>query len=447
MTDDPALAQLLRRAGLPDDLGELDACWPGSTPLRARGQDDAWLELVGQDLPDALGCRAAGTPRGLAAGHSRPARSGRGSQGLRRVLRERGVDGFVLMRTDEHGSEYLPGYAERVAWLTGFTGSAAQAAVLMDRATVLSDGRYTVQLEQQVDDALFERRHLVEQPLSSLAGGASAARRAAGVRSVARPPGRARSPGSGREGQGRHAGGPRPQPGRCRLVRSAAAADRPGAGCTTSAMPARAVPTSGSGSAASSPIRRRICCCSRPRTSIAWLLNVRGGDISFNPLVLSYLLLDRTGSAAGLSTPANCPRDCSCRTRSASSRSKRSRRSCGRLHGRTVLADPAATHVGFLERLKSAGAKLVEADDPCVLAKAQKNPIELRGAADAQRREEPRSPAFWPGSTGQPLDGSVDEAGAADRLEQERAKDPLFRGPASIRSRPTAPTPPSRTTG
>ena len=68
------------------------------------------------------------------------------------------MDGFVLMRTDEHGSEYLPGYAERVAWLTGFTGSAAQAAVLMDRATVLSDGRYTVQLDQQVDPALFERR-------------------------------------------------------------------------------------------------------------------------------------------------------------------------------------------------------------------------------------------------------------------------------------------------
>ena len=94
-----------------------------------------------------------------------PNRAARLAQ-LRAALRERGVDGFVLMRTDEHGSEYLPGYAERVAWLTGFTGSAAQAAVLMDRATVLSDGRYTVQLEQQVDPALFERRHLVDAPLT-----------------------------------------------------------------------------------------------------------------------------------------------------------------------------------------------------------------------------------------------------------------------------------------
>ena len=143
-------------------------CWPGSTPLRPRGRTDAWLELIGQDLPDALVAALRSTPRGLAADRSRgpPDRAQR-LAGLRRVLRERGVDGFVLMRTDEHGSEYLPGYAERVAWLTGFTGSAAQAAVLMDRATVLSDGRYTVQLEQQVDDTLFERRHQVEQPLTA----------------------------------------------------------------------------------------------------------------------------------------------------------------------------------------------------------------------------------------------------------------------------------------
>ena len=110
------------------------------------------------------------------------------------------------MRTDEHGSEYLPGYAERVAWLTGFTGSAAQAAVLMDRATVLSDGRYTVQLDQQVDPALFERRHLVDAAADALAGGASAAGCAAGLRPLAGAPRRAGPAGSRRQGQGRRAG-------------------------------------------------------------------------------------------------------------------------------------------------------------------------------------------------------------------------------------------------
>ena len=133
------------------------------------------------------------------------------------------------MRTDEHGSEYLPGYAERVAWLTGFTGSAAQAAVLPDRATVLSDGRYTVQLAQQVDAALFERRHLVEQPLSTwleehLPAGARLgydpwlARRAERDRLEAIV-----------KAKGGEPGGARSQPDRRDLGRPPAAADRTGA--------------------------------------------------------------------------------------------------------------------------------------------------------------------------------------------------------------------------
>ena len=143
--------------------------------------------------------RRAALDRPTAAAPDRAARLAQ----LRAALRERGVDGFVLMRTDEHGSEYLPGYAERVAWLTGFTGSAAQAAVLMDRATVLSDGRYTVQLDQQVDPALFERRHLVDAAVDTLAGGASAAGRAAGLRPLAGAARRAGPAGSHRQGQGR----------------------------------------------------------------------------------------------------------------------------------------------------------------------------------------------------------------------------------------------------
>ena len=79
----------------------------------------------------------------------------------RERLRALGVDGFFLPRTDEHGSEYLPPSAERTAWLTGFTGSAAQVLVLADKAAVFSDGRYTVQLAQEVNERLFERRHII----------------------------------------------------------------------------------------------------------------------------------------------------------------------------------------------------------------------------------------------------------------------------------------------
>ena len=130
---DPTLVRLLGEAGLPADLPALDALLAGIEAAPAGQDPDAWLELIGPDLPPALTSCPARAPRAACAG--RTAASLTTPTGLRRLrdaLRERGVDGFVLMRTDEHGSEYLPGYAERVAWLTGFTGSAAQAAVTMD---------------------------------------------------------------------------------------------------------------------------------------------------------------------------------------------------------------------------------------------------------------------------------------------------------------------------
>lgn len=83
---------------------------------------------------------------------------------LRRVLAEAGLDGFVVPRADEHLGEYVPACAERLAWLTGFTGSAGLAAVLAERAAVFTDGRYTLQLAAQTDPAAWERRHLVDDP-------------------------------------------------------------------------------------------------------------------------------------------------------------------------------------------------------------------------------------------------------------------------------------------
>ncbi|HEX2137113.1 MAG TPA: aminopeptidase P family N-terminal domain-containing protein, partial [Microvirga sp.] len=74
---------------------------------------------------------------------------------LRAELERRGLAGFVVPRSDEHQSEYVPKNAERLAWLTGFTGSAGTAVVLTDRAALVVDGRYTVQAESQVDTAVI----------------------------------------------------------------------------------------------------------------------------------------------------------------------------------------------------------------------------------------------------------------------------------------------------
>ncbi len=92
-----------------------------------------------------------------------------------------------------------------------------------------------------------------------------------------------------------------------------------------------------------------------------------------------------------------------------------------------VVADPQEAHLGYLERLEAAGARLVEADNPVLLAKAAKNATEVEGAVDAQRRDGAAMVRFLAWLDSQPL-GSVDELEAADRLTGERAKDPLFQG-------------------
>src|SRR5471032_430057 len=83
---------------------------------------------------------------------------------LRNELSRRGLLGFIVPRADEHLGEYVPAAAERLAWLTGFTGSAGLAVVLADKAAVFTDGRYVLQLASQTDGALWERLHITEQP-------------------------------------------------------------------------------------------------------------------------------------------------------------------------------------------------------------------------------------------------------------------------------------------
>src|SRR6266481_3033362 len=83
---------------------------------------------------------------------------------LRTELSRRGLTGFIVPRSDRHQNEYVPAAEERLAWLTGFSGSAGTAVVLAERAALFVDGRYTLQVHDQVDTALFEIVHLVETP-------------------------------------------------------------------------------------------------------------------------------------------------------------------------------------------------------------------------------------------------------------------------------------------
>lgn len=79
---------------------------------------------------------------------------------LRSILKKDHLDGFIINRGDEFLNEYVAPYAERLAWLTGFTGSAGMAIVLTDNAAVFSDGRYILQMQQQLDQELWEYHHI-----------------------------------------------------------------------------------------------------------------------------------------------------------------------------------------------------------------------------------------------------------------------------------------------
>src|SRR6516162_2898369 len=82
---------------------------------------------------------------------------------LRTELARRGLTGFIVPRSDRHQNEYVPASEERLAWLTGFTGSAGTAIVLADKAVLLVDGRYTLQARQQADEALFAIENIADQ--------------------------------------------------------------------------------------------------------------------------------------------------------------------------------------------------------------------------------------------------------------------------------------------
>src|ERR1700739_653945 len=83
---------------------------------------------------------------------------------LRAELRRRGLDGFLVAHADRHQNEYLPPSEERLAWLTGFSGSAGVAVVVAERAVLFGDGRYQLQAREQTDPAVFVIEHLVERP-------------------------------------------------------------------------------------------------------------------------------------------------------------------------------------------------------------------------------------------------------------------------------------------
>ncbi len=348
---------------------------------------------------------------------------------LRAALASAGVDGFVLPRTDMFGSEYLPASEERVAWLSGFTGSAARVAVLPEAAAVFTDGRYTLQIRDEVDPAAFETRHLVDEPLGEWL--------------------------AERVGEGARIGYDPKLHLKADVERLIKVLDRKNA--TLVALPANPVdevwpnrpaaprapmrvqPLQLAGEASRAKRERLLADAAKQGAEaffvstgdgIAWVLNVRGSDVPFNPLCLGLCLVLPGARAVFLCDPAKRPPGFVFEDDDIALQPLDDRLAlyAELAHeGARILVDPAVTHLGLIDELTAAGIVVVEGTDPVTLAKAKKNAAEIAGARRAQRVDGAAVTRFLGWIDRQ---NTTDELAAAAALEAERAKVEGYAGPS-----------------
>lgn len=341
---------------------------------------------------------------------------------LRAELARAGVAGFLVPRADEHLGEYVPPSGERLAWLTGFTGSAGLAIVLMDRACVFTDGRYTTQVEQQTDPALWERRHITEAPPTPWLREHALGRRIgydpwlhpeamlqrleeAGVVLVPLPANPLDTVWTDRPAPPMAAAEAHPAryAGRSAAEKRAAAAEALRAAGQDAAVLADA-------------------------HSLAWLLNIRGGDLAHTPLVLGFGLLRADATAAlfvepgkiGAEVTAHLGNDVSVQPRRALPQA------LAALKGQRVRVDAEATPAWFAQTLRDAGAIVDAGEDPTRLPRACKNEVEQQGARAAHRRDAVAMARFLAWFADAAPKGGLTEVSAADRLLAFRREVPLF---------------------
>jgi Xaa-Pro aminopeptidase len=341
---------------------------------------------------------------------------------LRAALTRRGLDGFLIPRADEHLGEYVPASAERLAYITSFTGSAGLAIVLADRAAVWSDGRYTLQLEEQTDGALWERLHLIEQKPEEWLHAQAAGRRIGydpmliSADGLARFAGAEMVPVQSNPLDEIWADRPAPPMG--------PAVPHPDsyAGEPSAAKRARLA-------AALREAKEDAAILSDP-ASLAWLFNIRGTDVEFTPIALGYALLFADGTAslfmAGEKLPAETRAflgaEVELAERGALPAALRA------LAGKTVRYDPATQPVWFKTTLTEAGAIISAGADPVALPRATKNRVEQDGARAAHVRDGAAMVRFLAWAAEALASGEETEMSAAARLLAERVKEADFRG-------------------
>ncbi|MBX6368101.1 MAG: aminopeptidase P family protein [Rhodospirillales bacterium] len=357
-------------------------------------------------------------------GTARSATEGR-LEALRSELARRGVAGFIVPRADEHQGEYVPPCAQRLAWLTGFTGSAGLAIVLRDKAAIFVDGRYTLQAAGQVDSAFYQHRHLTEEPPADWI----AANLAPGE-ALAYDPWLHTLPELERFRAAAEKAGGRLVPLDSNPV-DAVWTDRPG----PPMAPVESHDLAFAGESAEAK-RTRIAeslekagvaaaVLTQP-DSIAWLLNIRGGDVEHTPLPLSFAIVRRDRTVELFIEPRKLSPGLDAHLGNAVSVAPPEAfgPALDRLAGQRVLVDPASAAAWVFERLEAAKAEVRRGQDPCLLPKACKNAVEIEGARRAHRRDGVAVVRFLAWLSRQ---SGIGEIAASDRLEAFRREGERFR--------------------
>jgi Xaa-Pro aminopeptidase len=424
------LGRLLAEAGSPLTEEDARAVAAGAAAAPPGRDPRAWLDLVaGRRTPELEEALLALKD---ALGRPPPAPDPAGRlAALRAELIRRRLDGFVVPYADETLGEFVPARARRLAWLTGFTGSAGVAVVLADAAAVFVDGRYTLQVRDQVPGDLFEHRDLLSDPHAEWAARLLPEKGVLGfdprlhtvtwlerTRAVLQRAGAALAAVEDNPVDAVWTDQPAAPispmvPHDLRFAGRSAADKRAELG--------RALTAEG-------------CACAvltQPE-SVAWLLNVRGGDVPCTPLSIATAILRADGTAdlfvdgrklapgtlehLGNGVAVHPPDGFG-----------PALDALGSVDGR-VRVDPQTANAWVFERLHRAGARIDRGEDPVALPRACKNAAELDGARAAHRRDAVAMARMlhWIATVGPA--GRADELEAAARLQALRAEAPEYRG-------------------
>ena len=347
---------------------------------------------------------------------------------LREQLKADQLDGFVVPICDEHMSEYVGGYAQRMGWLTGFGGSAGTAVVLSQEAAVFVDGRYTLQVREQVDGQHWQYQSVPKTSVAAwLKENASEGARIGF------------DPWVHTKGWVEAATKALAEKGAVLVPVEANPIDKVWAE-QPERSPAKMVVHADQYAGKSSAEKRAevadwLSAKKLDATvisaldSVAWLLNVRGEDVERTPVALSFVLANSDGTADLFVAPeklddnvrAHLGNAVRVHTPEAFVPALRE------LKGKRIAVDPERAVSAIFGALKDGGAELIELRDPTVLAKALKNPVEQAGHRAAQKRDGAALTRFLHWLSLEAPKGGQTELSAAARLRAFREETGLLR--------------------